>query len=88
MSNAPAEYEQVVTRVWAQRFLSGTTLDSEFTGCAADGTFRYTEDGTLLINTLQGVMEAADGDYVVRGNGEFYPVRPDIFERTHQRATD
>ncbi|HMA78977.1 MAG TPA: hypothetical protein VKP88_07690 [Candidatus Paceibacterota bacterium] len=47
-----------------------------------------TEDGRafhcILIETLEGKMEARVGDYVIRGiEGEFYPCRPDIFERTY-----
>lgn len=36
----------------------------------------------LHIKTLEGVMVANIGDYVIRGvNGEFYPCKPDIFEK-------
>lgn len=41
-------------------------------------------DGQLLIATLEGVMKARLGDYVIRGvQGEFYPCKPDIFEATY-----
>ena len=37
------------------------------------------------INTLEGVMEASPGDWVIRGvAGEFYPCKPDIFEQTYE----
>ena len=36
------------------------------------------------IHTLEGVMVADRGDFVVRGvKGEVYPVKPDIFEITY-----
>jgi hypothetical protein len=39
----------------------------------------------LAIQTLEGVMVAAPGDYVIRGvQGEFYPCKPDIFEATYE----
>jgi len=39
----------------------------------------------LYINTLEGRMEAVEGDYIIRGvNGEFYPCKPDIFEKTYE----
>lgn len=39
----------------------------------------------LLIFTLEGVMTASVGDYIIRGiNGEFYPCKPDIFEKTYE----
>ena len=38
---------------------------------------------SLLIPTLEGVMEARRGDYIIRGvNGELYPCKPDIFKKT------
>lgn len=40
--------------------------------------------GDMLIATLEGVMHARLGDWIVRGvQGEFYPVRADIFEATY-----
>ncbi len=39
------------------------------------------------IDTLEGRMRISDGDYLVKGvAGEYYPVRPDIFEKTYDRA--
>lgn len=35
--------------------------------------------------TLEGVMEASVGDYIIKGvKGEFYPCKPDIFEATYE----
>ena len=46
-------------------------------------------DGNLLIATLEGVMKANPGDWIIRGvQGEFYPCKPDIFEVTYQPAAD
>lgn len=42
------------------------------------------DDGTLDIHTLEGVMRASVGDYIIKGvNGEFYPCKPDIFKKTY-----
>lgn len=39
------------------------------------------------IKTLEGVMRADPGDYIIRGvKGEFYPCKPDIFEATYEPA--
>lgn len=39
----------------------------------------------LKIPTLEGVMEAAWGDYIIKGvNGEFYPCKPNIFEKSYE----
>lgn len=36
------------------------------------------------IKTLEGVMRADAGDYVIQGvKGEIYPCKPDIFEATY-----
>lgn len=44
---------------------------------------------SMKINTLEGVMEASVGDYIIKGvNREFYPCKPDIFEKTYERAED
>lgn len=38
----------------------------------------------LFINTLEGDMKVSTGDYIIRGvNGEFYPCKPEIFEKTY-----
>lgn len=43
----------------------------------------------LKIETLEGIMKASVGDYIIKGvNGEFYPCKPDIFEKTYERAID
>ena len=46
-----------------------------------------TFDTYLIIPTLEGNMEASIGDYIIKGiNGEFYPCKPDIFEKTYERV--
>ena len=41
------------------------------------------------IETLEGVMKANVGDYIIKGvNGEFYPCKQDIFEKTYDKADD
>lgn len=43
----------------------------------------------MHIETLEGVMTAKLGDYVIRGiSGEIYPCKPDIFEKTYELADD
>lgn len=40
--------------------------------------------GHPVIVTLEGNMIVSDGDYIIKGvNGEFYPCKPDIFEKTY-----
>lgn len=43
----------------------------------------------LKIPTLEGIMEAHVGDYIINGiKGEIYPCKPDIFEQTYERVAD
>lgn len=63
-----------------------------------DGTFpleflkddeRVWNDGgdNLAIRTLEGVMTASIGDWIIRGiKGELYSCKPDIFEATYEKV--
>lgn len=47
------------------------------------------EGPELYINTLEGRHHASVGDYIIRGvNGELYPCKPDIFEKTYDKAAE
>ena len=49
--------------------------------------FRSYVNGELEIKTLEGVMIANVGDYIIKGvDGEIYPCKPDIFEKTYEEA--
>lgn len=42
-------------------------------------------DIAVDIPTLEGVMRASPGDYIITGvNGERYPCKPDIFLKTYE----
>jgi hypothetical protein len=45
------------------------------------------KEPVLKIETLNGLMTASVGDWVIKGvNGEFYPCKPDIFTQTYESA--
>lgn len=49
----------------------------------------YPKAGLVEIPTLEGVMEAEVGDFIIKGiKGEFYPCKPDIFEETYDLVED
>lgn len=51
---------------------------------AAFDEYGYPE---LKIQTLEGEMTAKLGDWVIKGTiGEFYPCKPDVFEKTYEKA--
>ena len=62
----------------------------DFAGICAD--FNYdTQEGyfRLIIHNLEGDMNASEGDYIIRDvNGEIYPCKPEIFEKTYEIVKD
>lgn len=64
-----------------------------FTDCVSDNTIVIVNDDgrwrggpdRAFIQTLEGVMEAKFGDWIIRGiRGEIYPCKSDIFEATYE----
>jgi len=42
-------------------------------------------DGSADIRTLEGIMKAKPGDWIIRGTeGELYPCKPSVFERKYE----
>lgn len=62
----------------------------EFTSYNIDWDYIYDGLGKLLgyklyIDTLEGRMQASEGDYIIKGlRGEFYPCKPDVFEKKYE----
>lgn len=49
----------------------------------------YQTKEELDIQTLEGIMHANIGDWIITGvNGEKYPCKPDIFEKTYEPVVD
>lgn len=47
------------------------------------------EEVVLIVHTWEGDMKAYPGDYIVRGvDGEYYPVKKEIFEKTYVEAKE
>lgn len=45
----------------------------------------YQTDKELIVQTLEGPLRAAPGDWIITGvNGEQYPCKPDVFEKTYE----
>lgn len=52
-------------------------------------SMRHNSDNQIMIKTLEGTMLASVGDYIIKGvNGEYYPCKPDIFEKTYDIVND
>ena len=49
----------------------------------------YQTDKEMIIHTLEGDMKASVGDFIITGvNGEQYPCKPDIFEKTYEKIEE
>lgn len=63
---------------WMRRAIDEGVVDESFFPCSH-----------LKIETLEGVMVAKEGDWIIRGvAGEIYPCKPDIFEATYEAVTE
>ncbi|WP_339002900.1 hypothetical protein LDK17_08795 [Fusobacterium polymorphum] len=52
-----------------------------------DFSQRMLKQGYIEIVTLEGMMKASFGDYIIKGiKGEFYPCKPDIFIATYEEV--
>jgi hypothetical protein len=50
-------------------------------------TRNHTDYAEWDITTLEGVMTASAGDWIIKGvKGELYPCKPDIFEATYEQV--
>lgn len=59
-------------------WLGDNLIQEERDGCAVVGTW---------VKTLEGNMMVSYGDYIIQGvSGEFYPCKPDIFEKTYEKV--
>lgn len=47
----------------------------------------YQTDEEVYIETLEGVMKADKGDWIIKGvKGELYPCKSDVFEMTYEKV--
>ncbi|ASZ76713.1 hypothetical protein [Efunavirus EF1] len=64
---------------WVRKYSDKMTLFSQYGGGKI----------WIEIKTLEGVMKASEGDYIIKGiNGELYPCKPDIFIKTYEEVTN
>ena len=77
--NKPVEIEAIQ---WTGDLLQA----EEVTELAGDNPIGFKGD-QLVIYTLEGVMIASVGDWIIKGvKGELYPCKPDLFEATYDPA--
>lgn len=67
-----------------QEFAGNTATITKHDPIDDMGVFVGRDRFELSINTLEGEMKAAIGDYIIKGvNGEFYPCKEEIFKKTY-----
>ena len=86
-----ARYKKKPVEIEALQFLDDVDRITELSNFIDNQDVRVSykdpKNPKLLIETLEGVMEASVGDYVIRGvHGEFYPCKPDIFNETYEEV--
>jgi endonuclease YncB( thermonuclease family) len=65
----------------------GASWTEAHDGGEIDGQSYPAEPECIRINTLEGVMRAEVGDWIIQGvEGEFYPCKPAIFAKTYGPA--
>lgn len=70
----------VVIKAW--QYFVGNELPEELK--IRDDIIVDGDSGTII--TLEGLMKVSDGDYIIIGvNGEVYPCKPDIFDKTYEK---
>ena len=54
----------------------------------AGSKFKITKTGSGIL-TLNGFAPITEGEWIIKGvNGEFYPCKPDIFEKTYEEMSE
>jgi hypothetical protein len=66
---------------------TGENLEEVKELCEFHSHLSYESSDTLVIKTLEGDMKCQKRDYIIIGvNGEYYPCKPDIFEKTYEEV--
>jgi hypothetical protein len=81
------KYRKKPVVIEARQLIEGQDNDALAAWCGADDWGYEWEKLFMAIDTLEGVMTAHEGDWIIKGvQGEFYPCRNDIFEATYEPA--
>ena len=81
-----SKYRKKPVVIEAEHF-TDENKDRCFNFIACNKAAVFDKDGNVCIeiHTLEGIMTASLGDYIIKGvSGEFYPCKPDIFAATYE----
>ena len=83
--------KQVVINAWPAKEISffavndWSKMPKEINDVYEQGGWVFLTNGEIYIPTLEGTMKANKDDMIIQGvNGEFYPCKQDIFEKTYE----
>lgn len=83
--------KQVVINAWPAKEISffavndWSKMPKEINDVYEKGGWVFLTNGEIIIPTLEGTMKANKDDMIIQGvNGEFYPCKQDIFEKTYE----
>lgn len=80
-----AKYRKKPVEIEAIQFTGDNMYDIIKFSDASDN-FGFKER-LVTIQTLEGTMTANIDDWIIKGvSGEFYPCKPDIFEKTYEKV--
>lgn len=85
-----AKYRKKPVVIEAVQWNGANHLITETFMKGSGATIDYSQSklGVIQIPTLEGVMTAQAGDWIIKGvQGEFYPCKPDIFEATYEAVS-
>ena len=86
LAGSTADFHDVY--MWVEGNTQGS-FDPDDIETPASGVSIDPATGFMLIATLEGIMQAKPGDWIIRGvQGEFYPCKPDIFEATYELVAE
>jgi len=84
-----ARYRKKPVTVEAWLFSPDPDLNEGLEEWLGDSAWYDDDSNQFVIETLEGTMRANVGDWIVKGvQGEFYPVKHDIFEATYEPVFD
>ena len=85
-----ASFQENGNGFWSILFLDAAGKAIDIPGYSCGGTIKYTiNDNTINVITVDGIMNAAIGDFILRdANGKYYVCKPDIFAETYMEVLD
>jgi hypothetical protein len=83
-----AKYRKKPVVIEAIQYHREKNIGECLTFCGNENLMYNPDTNEYEIPTLEGRMMVSDGDYIIRGvDGEYYPCKPDIFEKTYEEVT-